>query len=198
MNSEAQGKGSTFPLFQVCSTNISGCLEIRPRIHEDQRGRLIKVFQHEAFSELGLCTNFTEDFYSVSRRGVIRGLHFQAPPADHIKLVYCLEGRIQDAVVDLRRSSPTFGQHALVELSAEAGNMLYIPRGLAHGFCTLSETAIVAYKTSKSHSPEHDQGILWNSAGIQWLETAPKISDRDRALPPLSALQSPFTWDAEA
>lgn len=198
MNSEVQGMDSPPPLFQVHPTTIPGCLEIRPRIHEDQRGRLIKVFQLEAFNQLGLCTNFAEDFYSVSRRGVIRGLHFQAPPADHIKLVYCLEGRIQDAIVDLRSSSPTFGQHALVELSAEAGNMLYIPRGLAHGFCTLSETAIVAYKTSKSHSPEHDQGILWNSAGIQWLETAPKISERDRALPPLSALQSPFTWDAEA
>ena len=193
MSSEALGTGSTFPLFQVRSTNIPGCLEIRPRIHEDQRGRLIKVFQRQAFNELGLCTNFTEDFYSASRRGVIRGLHFQVPPADHIKLVYCLEGRIQDAVVDLRNSSPTFGQHALIELSAEASNMLYIPCGLAHGFCTLSETAIVAYKMSKSHSPEHDQGILWNSAGILWAEPTPLVSERDSSHPQLANFQSPFT-----
>lgn len=181
--------------FRIFLTNIPGCLEIRPLIREDRRGRLVKVFQREAFIEMGLHTNFSEDFYSVSRRGVIRGLHFQAPPADHIKLVYCLDGTIQDAALDLRRNSPTFGQHALIQLSAEEGNMLYIPHGLAHGFCTLSETAIVAYKTSTSYSPEYDRGIHWNSAGIPWAEPTPLVSERDSTHPPLANFQSPFTCE---
>jgi dTDP-4-dehydrorhamnose 3,5-epimerase len=180
--------------FLISPTSIPGCLEIRPRIHKDHRGHLIKVFQKEAFREMGLCTDFSEDFYSVSRHGVLRGLHFQAPPADHVKLVYCVDGVIQDAVLDLRCDSPTFRRHALVRLSAEEGNMLYIPRGLAHGFCTLSETAIVAYKTSSSHSSEHDRGVLWNSAGIPWAEKSPQVSERDRTLPPLESFQSPFTY----
>lgn len=182
------------PPFRILPTNIPGCLEIRPRIHEDQRGRLVKVFQREAFSQMGLCADFSEDFYSVSQRGVIRGLHFQVPPASHIKLVYCLEGAIQDAALDLRQGSPTYGQHALVQLSAEEGNMLYIPHGLAHGFCTLSETAIVTYKTSTSYSPKHDQGILWSSAGIPWNEPAPVLSERDSNHPLLANFQTPFTY----
>lgn len=184
--------------FRIIPTSIPGCLEIRPQIHKDHRGRLIKVFQLEAFREMGLCTDFSEDFYSVSHCGVIRGLHFQAPPVAHIKLVYCVDGVIQDAVLDLRRGSPTFGQHAVVGLSAEDGNMLYIPRGLAHGFCTLSETAVVVYKTTPSHAPEHDQGILWNSAAIPWAEGSPLVSERDRTHPPLANFQSPFTYDPKA
>lgn len=197
MASEVAGKGKmTLPLFVTEPTNIAGCLEIRPQIRQDHRGRLVKVFQREAFRETGLCSDFSEDFYSVSHRGVIRGLHFQAPPADNIKLVYCLEGTIQDAAVDLRYNSPTYGQHALVVLSAEKGNMLYIPHGFAHGFCTLSNTAIVSYKTSTSYAPEYDQGIHWNSAGIPWVETAPKVSERDRTLPQLADFQTPFTCES--
>ncbi len=184
--------------FRIFPTAITGCLEIRPPIHKDHRGHLIKVFQQEAFREMGLCTDFSEDFYSVSHCGVVRGLHFQAPPVAHIKLVYCVDGVIQDAVLDLRRGSPTFGQHAVIGLSAEDGNMLYIPRGLAHGFCTLSETAIVAYKTSSSHSAEHDSGVLWNSAGIPWAEDTPQVSERDRTHPPFESLQSPFTYSPTA
>lgn len=184
--------------FHIFPTNIPGCLEIRPLIREDQRGHLVKVFQREAFSQMGLCADFSEDFYSVSHRGVIRGLHFQVPPADHIKLVYCLKGSIQDAALDLRRNSPTFNQHALIQLSAEEGNMLYIPHGLAHGFCTLSKTAIVAYKTSTSYAPEHERGIHWNSAGIPWAEPAPLVSERDSAQPLLATFQSPFTYDSAA
>ncbi len=186
------------PLFRTLPTCIPGCLEIRPKIHEDKRGRLIKAFQREAFREMGLCANFSEDFYSVSHRGVVRGLHFQTPPVEHIKLVYCLEGKIQDAALDLRHGSPTFGKHALVQLSAEEGNMLYIPSGLGHGFCTLSENAIVVYKTSTSYSPEHDRGILWNSAGIRWAENNPQLSERDRTQPPLANFQSPFIYEPAA
>jgi len=112
-----------------------------------------------------------------------------------VKLVYCIEGLIQDAALDLRVDSPTFGRNTLVELSAREGNMLYIPSGLAHGFCTRSETAVVAYKASTPHSPEHDHGILWNSAGIPWSENSPLLSERDLALPPFRGFQTPFIYE---
>lgn len=182
-------------MFELISTLIPGCLEIRPRIHGDARGRFVKVFNRQAFAAAGLNTDYPEEFYSVSHRGVVRGLHFQSPPMDHIKLVYCVAGQIQDAVLDLRRGSPTYGRHVLFELSAEAGNMVYIPRGLAHGFCALSETAILVYKTSSVYSPTHDCGVLWNSVGIRWAATEPVLSKRDRAHPPLEAFQSPFCYE---
>lgn len=175
-------------------TSISGCLELLPTIHRDKRGALVKIFQQEAFEEEGLCGCFTEDFYSVSRKNVIRGLHFQKPPAAHVKLVYCIDGLVQDAVVDLRMGSPSFGKYVVVELSAEKGNMLYIPVGLAHGFCTLSETATVVYKTSTSYAPMHDQGICWNSAGIPWATDNPILSDRDLSHPPFGQFGSPFIF----
>lgn len=181
-------------IFQLIETAIPGCAEIRPAIRKDFRGRFVKVFQRELFSAAGLCANFTEDFYSVSHQHVIRGLHFQRPPVDHAKLVYCVAGQVQDVVVDIRIGSPTFGRYAVTCLSAEAGNMLYIPTGLAHGFCTLSETAVVIYKTSTSYSPLHDQGVLWNSAGIPWATDTPILSDRDQLHPPLEAFSSPFDF----
>lgn len=181
--------------FSISATNIPGCLEIRPVIHEDTRGRFVKVFQCEAFAAKGLCTDFREEFYSVSLRGVIRGLHFQSPPADHDKLVYCVDGIVQDVVLDLRKGSPTYGRHTLVQISAQEGNMIYIPRGLAHGFCVLSKVATLVYKTSTTHSPEHDGGVLWNSAGVPWAESNPIVSDRDRMHPALTTFQSPFTYE---
>lgn len=181
-------------LFQLAEAGIPGYMELRPHIHDDSRGRFVKVFQQEFFAVAGLCANFTEDFYSISHRHVIRGLHFQIPPADHAKLVYCVAGQVQDVVVDIRVGSPAFGRYAVTNLSAKAGNMLYIPPGLAHGFCTLSETATVLYKTSTSHSPAHDQGILWNSADIPWATDNPILSDRDRSYPSLREFNSPFVF----
>ncbi|WP_306605856.1 dTDP-4-dehydrorhamnose 3,5-epimerase [Azonexus sp.] len=183
------------PIFQRIETNIAGCFELCPHIHHDERGQLVKIFQQEAFEAEGLCTNFTEDFYSVSLENVIRGLHFQTPPKAHVKLVYCINGLIQDVVVDLRTGSPTFGKHTIVHLSAEKGNVLYIPAGLAHGFCTLSQAATVVYKTSSSYSPAHDSGILWNSADIPWATSNPVLSARDLSHPPLSTFSSPFVFD---
>lgn len=165
-------------------------------VHWDARGRFVKVFHRQAFAAAGLNTEYPEEFYSVSHRGVIRGLHFQSPPMDHVKLVYCVAGEVQDAVLDLRQGSPTYGCHALIELSAQVGNMVYIPKGLAHGFCTLSETATLVYKVSSAYSPEHDCGVLWNSAGIPWSVTDPILSDRDRAHPPFRAFVSPFNSEA--
>jgi dTDP-4-dehydrorhamnose 3,5-epimerase len=163
-----------------------------PRRQEDERGSFVKVFHRDTFTALGLVTDFPEEYYSLSRRGVIRGLHFQVPPAQHVKLVFCTQGWVQDVVVDLRAGSPTYRRHAAVELSAEAANLLYIPPGLAHGFCVLSGWATLVYKVSSQYSPEHDAGILWNSAGIDWTVDAPIISARDQAHPRLGDFKTPF------
>lgn len=119
-------------------TTIPGCYEIIPRILRDERGVFVKVFHEGVFEEHGLTTDWREEYYSISHRGVLRGLHFQLPPHDHDKLVYCTAGAVLDAVVDLRKGSQTYGSHVLQELSAEMGNMLYIPRSLAHDFYVTS------------------------------------------------------------
>ncbi|WP_096700254.1 dTDP-4-dehydrorhamnose 3,5-epimerase [Magnetospirillum sp. 15-1] len=179
-------------MFDIRETGLPGCLEIKPVIRKDERGFFIKTFHAEKFSELGLSTEIREQYYSSSKLGVIRGLHFQIPPHDHDKLVYCLRGSVLDAVVDLRRSSPTFGRHVTLQLDAEAGNMLYIPKGFAHGFCATSEDSIMVYNVTSVYAPDHDMGILWNSAGVNWQNAAPIVSDRDAALPPMADFNSPF------
>lgn len=185
-------------MFDMIPACIPGMTELRARIHEDVRGRFVKVFHSEAFRSAGLHVEYAETFYSVSRRHVIRGLHFQIPPMAHSKLVYCVQGRIQDAVVDLRLGSPTYGQYAITELSADAGNVLYVPHGLAHGFCTLSETAVVVYQASTVYSPEHDRGVHWRSADIPWAINSPILSDRDQSFPPLATFVSPFSYGGDA
>ncbi len=179
------------------ATALPGCLELRPPCMEDERGRFVKVFNRDSYIELGLDTEFREEYYSSSRQGVIRGLHFQVPPAEHTKLVYCVEGTVQDVVVDLRAGSPSFGKHAVVELSADAANMLYIPAGLAHGFCVLSERATMVYKVTSQYSAENDKGILWNSVGIDWAVGNPILSTRDRSHPRLEDFDTPFRFSAE-
>lgn len=186
------------PAFGVHRTALPGCLELSPPRQQDERGSFVKVFHRDAFAALKLPVDFPEVYYSLSQRDVVRGLHFQTPPAQHAKLVHCPQGRIRDAVVDLRAGSPTFGQHCVVELSSEAANMLYIPPGLAHGFRTLSDTAIVVYHVSSQYSPEHDKGIRWNSAGIAWGIEQPILSERDAAHPALADFATPFRYEGEA
>ncbi len=186
-----------WPLLDVQATPILGCFEIRPCVFGDDRGCFVKVFHAEAFAAYGFETVYTEEYHSVSRRGVIRGLHFQTPPMDHVKLVYCVAGRVQDAVVDLRVGSPSFGRYALFDLSADAANMIYIPKGLAHGFCAVSDPAVLVYKVSTVYSAAHDAGVLWSSAGIPWVVTDPVLSERDRSHLPLEQYRSPFVYEGE-
>lgn len=176
------------------TTSLAGCFELLPRVLEDDRGRFVKPFHAQAFEQLGLESGFVEDFYTVSHQHVVRGLHFQKPPADHVKLVYCVQGEVLDAVVDLRVGSPTYGQHALFQLSAHTANSVYIPKGMAHGFCALSAQATLAYKVSTVHSVQHDSGILWSSANIPWPVNQPRVSERDRNLCPLDQFESPFQY----
>lgn len=179
-------------LFELIETPLEGCFEIQPIVRGDRRGSFVKTFHFNAFVELGLETDFKEEFYSTSIKNVLRGMHFQTPPADHVKLVYCIEGAVKDVVVDLRKNSSTFGKHCAFELTSEKANMLYIPKGFAHGFLTLSERAIMLYNLTTVYSPENDKGILWNSCEIDWQCDAPILSDRDKLHPPLSEFNSPF------
>ena len=160
----------------------------------DERGTIVKTFQRKWFFELGLCTDWREQYVSVSRERVIRGLHFQLPPHDHVKLVCCVAGSVLDVVLDLRRDSPTFGQHTCLTLCAKKGNMVYLSSGLAHGFLTLSDSATLVYNVSSEYEPTHDTGIRWDSAAIDWPEDSPILTERDKAFVSLAAFESPFTF----
>ncbi len=176
----------------IIQTRIHGCFEIQPDIHRDNRGTFIKTFHESAFKESGLTTSFAEEYHSLSKKGVLRGLHFQIPPHDHIKVIYAASGKIFDAIVDLRVGSPTYGEHAIFELSDENASLLYLPSGIAHGFYVLSDYALVMYKVTTTYAPEHDTGILWNSVGIPWPDTSPIMSERDKTFPSLDEFDNPF------
>ena len=115
-------------MFDIKTCKIQGCLELQPKIFADNRGKFVKVFHEQAFGNLGLETNFVEEYYSISNKNVIRGLHFQLPPMDHVKMVYCVQGEVMDVVVDLRVDSPTYGQHVTFELSSTKANSIYSTR----------------------------------------------------------------------
>ncbi len=181
----------------VKESGISGCVELFPDVYQDQRGFFVKTFHTAQFSELGLQTKWAEEYYSHSRKGVLRGLHFQLPPHDHEKLVYCVAGKVLDVAVDLRVGSPTYGQCAWFALNSETANMVYIPRGLAHGFYTLSDTATMMYKVSTVYAPDHDSGILWSSVDAPWTDTSPILSQRDSEFPSFSSFVSPFQLKPE-
>ena len=163
---------------------IGGCLLLHPHVAADDRGRFVKVFHASTFRDLGLEADFVESFVSTSIAGVIRGLHYQAPPHDHAKLVYCTAGSVLDVALDLRAGSPTFGEYCSATLDAESGTMIYLPRGIAHGFRVTSESATLTYMTTSEHAPEHDRGIRWDTPGIDWgIEAAPILSPRDAEHP---------------
>lgn len=182
-------------MFELKPSKLSGCFELQPKAFDDVRGRFVKVFHEQAFAGMGLETNFAEEYYSVSHKNVIRGMHFQLPPMDHAKIVYCVQGEVLDAVVDLRVGSPTYGDHALFELSAAKANSIYIPKGMAHGFCAMSEQAIMVYKVSTIYSPEHDAGLLWNSVGISWPTNEAILSARDQSFSAFDKFVSPFRYE---
>ena len=179
---------------EIRQTEILGCFEIIPKVLKDERGTFVKTFHQDIFKANGLETHFAEEYYSFSHKRVLRGLHFQLPPMDHVKLVYCIFGKVLDAVVDLRVGSPTYGKFEIFELSSEKANMIYIPKGLAHGFYVESENAIMMYKVTTVYSPEHDTGILWNSVDIPWPDEKPIISQRDSQFQTFADFQSPFRY----
>jgi dTDP-4-dehydrorhamnose 3,5-epimerase len=173
---------------------------IAPKRHADDRGWFSETFHHQRLHELGISCGFVQENQSCSERpGTLRGLHFQLPPAAQAKLVSVLHGRILDVAVDVRCDSPTYGKHVAVELSAETGHQLYVPVGFAHGFLTLEPGVVVMYKVTDYYSPGHESGIRWNDPDIavSWpFKDADVItSDKDRRLPLLKELASPFEYD---
>jgi dTDP-4-dehydrorhamnose 3,5-epimerase len=181
-------------MITITPLKITGCFEIAPYIHKDARGKFVKNYIKDDFVKFELATDFAEEFHSVSLKGALRGLHFQLPPYDHAKMVYCIAGTIVDAVLDLRIGSPTFRQFHMQELNDESCKALYMPNGCAHGFYVKSDAATIIYKVTTVHSPEHDTGILWNSAGIPWPDKTPIISERDKSFIQLSQFKSPFKY----
>jgi dTDP-4-dehydrorhamnose 3,5-epimerase len=173
-------------------TSLPGVTLIHANCFEDQRGLFIKPFHSRAFLAHGMSFEPKEEFFSVSKVGVIRGMHFQVPPSDQWKLVFCISGRILDAVLDLRRAEPTFGHHLALELSAKNSFCLLIPPGLAHGFCALEEGSIVYYSATTVYDPAADCGVRWDSFGMRWPVTEPIVSTRDSELPALADFDSPF------
>ena len=180
-------------MFEKRKTVINGCFELQPVVRDDSRGRFMKTYQRDYFFSNGLEPDFKEHYYSISRKGVLRGMHFQNPPQGHSKLVYCTSGMILDVVLDLRVGSPSYLKYVSLELSAGAGNMLYLPEGLAHGFYAVTE-ATVAYNVSTVYVPELDDGVLWNSFGMSWPDISPVISERDSGFDALADFQSPFKF----
>ncbi len=175
-------------------TPIPGCYELQPKRLGDARGLLVKTYHRDWFAALGLCTHWAEQYYSHSAPFVLRGLHFQAPPYEHAKLIYCIAGRVQDVVLDLRHGSPTYGQHYSLDLDADTANMIYVPPGLAHGICTYDQPATLVFNNSTVYQPEADAGIRWDSAHIDWSCKSPLVSDRDRGFPALADYNSPFHY----
>lgn len=174
------------------ATPIPGCVLLDLDGHEDARGDFLKVFRRDRFAELGLDPTVAELYWSTSRRGVVRGLHFQTPPHDHAKTVNVVRGAVHDVVVDLRTGSPMYGRPVAFTLSAAEPRALHVPAGCAHGFQALVDDTVVAYLVGSEHAPEHDTGVRWDSVGADWPIAAAVVSDRDAAFPTLAEFDSPF------
>lgn len=170
---------------------------VRPRLIADDRGLFVKTFHGDEFEAAGLRSDWREEYYSRSRKGVLRGMHFQQPPAEHAKLVYCLKGEVLDVVVDLRVGSPT--RHIVVaeKLDAKEGKGIYAPTGCAHGFLSLSDDSVMLYKVTSVHAPSSDAGIAWNSIPFDWPVATPILSPRDAGHPAIDDFNSPFVYRPE-
>jgi len=179
-------------MMKLITTNFNGLYLIEGNLFTDVRGTFLKTYNKTIFAELGLETDYTERYYSTSHKNVIRGMHFQVPPHDHIKLVSVLNGSILDVVIDIRKDSATYGQFFSIQLNDKSGQFLYIPKGFAHGFKALEDNTIVEYNQTTEYSKECDNGIKWDSFEFDWQTPDPIISDRDKSFVTLTHFNSPF------
>ena len=181
---------------EVIKTSIDGVFIIEPRIFEDSRGYFFESFSQREFEEKIGPINFVQDNESKSSYGVMRGLHFQCPPFSQSKLVRCVKGAVLDVAVDIRKGSPTYGQHVAVELTEDNHRQFFVPKGFAHGFAVLSETAVFQYKCDEFYHPEADGGIsiLDDSLRIDWRISGDEVilSEKDIRHPSLKDFDSPF------
>jgi dTDP-4-dehydrorhamnose 3,5-epimerase len=191
-------KAAKEPKWEADPLSLAGVKLIRPVVVMDARGYFVETYQRSRFAEAGIIDDFIQDNQSGSiSKGTVRGLHFQIPPFAQTKLIRVLRGRILDVIVDLRRSSETYGKHMAIELAHETGHQLLVPAGLAHGFCTLTANAEVFYKVDQIYSPRHERGLNWADLelGIDWpIKPADAVlSDRDRSWPLLRELPPYFS-----
>ena len=184
-------------MIEIIKTEIPGVLIIEPKVFGDARGYFLESFNAKEFAEkTGLNIDFVQDNESMSSYGVMRGLHFQRPPFTQSKLVRCVKGVVLDVAVDIRKGSPTYGKHVSVELTEENHRQFFVPRGFAHGFAVLSETAVFQYKCDNFYAPQADGGIsiLDDSLGIDWRIPTDKaiLSEKDTKHACLKDFDSPF------
>lgn len=164
---------------KITPSKLKGIYIVEPKAFQDNRGMFVKTFHEKTFRDAGLEYSFTESFYSVSNKNVIRGMHFHNPPEDHAKLVYVTQGSVLDVVLDIRSDSPTYGQFETTVLSSTNHKMVYMAKGFAHGFLSLEDNTCMVYLQTGMYSPEHDSGIEVNSFGFAWPTDEPILSERD-------------------
>jgi dTDP-4-dehydrorhamnose 3,5-epimerase len=177
-------------MFATHALPLPGAYVLRPLVQADARGIFAKLYHAPHFAALGLPFELAESYVTHSHAGVLRGLHRQTPPHAHTKLVSCIAGGVFDVLLDLRPDSTHYGQHTTLTLDAASGALVYIPPGIAHGFCTPDGPASLIYYVSSTHAPQHDSGVHWASAGINWPIAQPLVSARDAALPRLDEVVS--------
>jgi len=175
---------------------IPDVILIEPKIFEDGRGFFMETYKHSEFKKNGIEYEFVQDNHSKSKKGVLRGLHYQLKPMEQGKLVRCIRGKIWDVAVDIRKGSPWYGKWVAVELSEDNKLMLWIPPGFAHGFVALEDNTEVVYKVTKEYAPELDRGIIWNDPdiGINWPIEEPILSEKDKKLPKLKEAENNFVY----
>ena len=179
-------------MFEFQTIPLSDARLIQLPKFKDNRGSFIKTFQNSVLLQQEISFRLEESYFSISQKDVIRGMHFQTPPHDHQKIVFCPSGKILDVLLDLRKASPTYGKYFAQELSAENHLALYIPKGFAHGFKALTENAMTYYLVSSEHNSANDCGIRYDSFGMQWNCNNPIISNRDLQFDTFINYNSPF------
>lgn len=179
---------------EVIKTKIEGLLIINPKVFADARGYFFESYNETVFKQNGIEANFVQDNQSLSNTGVLRGLHFQAPPFDQGKLVRVINGAVLDVAVDIRNNSPTYGEYVAMELTEENKTMFYIPPGFAHGFLTLRDNTIFSYKCTNVYNKASEGCVLWNDKdiNINWNISNPILSEKDLVGTPLKEFTSPF------
>jgi dTDP-4-dehydrorhamnose 3,5-epimerase len=179
---------------EILETKIKDLLIIKPRVFEDARGYFFESYNKDVFTKHHIHVDFIQDNQSLSHRGVLRGLHFQSPPFAQGKLVRVITGAVLDVAVDIRKNSPTYGEHVTIELTEENKTMFYIPPGFAHGFATLRDNTIFSYKCTQTYHKESEGTVLWNDSDlkIDWQLENPLLSDKDMNGIIFKSFESPF------
>ncbi|MFZ7131948.1 MAG: dTDP-4-dehydrorhamnose 3,5-epimerase [Eubacteriales bacterium] len=167
---------------KLIKTELEGVFIIENFHASDERGSFTKTYHSDFFEKNGLCTDFKESYYSISKKNVIRGMHFQLPPHDHEKLVYVVKGEVTDVILDLRKSSKTYGKAISIVLNDKNHRSVYIPKGLAHGFKSIVENTIMIYNVSTVYNKEADCGVYFDSFNFNWELSEPIVSERDKSL----------------